>query len=177
MTLFRSAGTLMLPRGSPPQMICLVQCAEMNHLHEFVVITVIHRHADDHRALHLESLLQSGCDLIRSLNHQTLSAECLRESNYIDRTKLGSRGAFVFRELLKSDHVISAINPNHVDEVAFQPNGGFEFRRRKQESTIARDGDHLFTRPRKTCRNRPRQADPERLLPVGHENLPSTEAV
>src|ERR1700757_5319047 len=79
----------------------------MNHFHKFVVVAVVHRHTDDNGALHLQSLLKGRRSLVRRINIQPLSAEGLRESDYINWTKLGAGSSPIFRDLLKGDHVVS----------------------------------------------------------------------
>src|ERR1700747_3650447 len=79
----------------------------MNHFHKFVVVAVVHGHTDDNGDSHLQNLLQGGSDLVRRINHQALSAEGLRESDYINWTKLGAGSSPIFRALLKGDHVVS----------------------------------------------------------------------
>ena len=83
-----------------------------------MVVAIIYRHSDNHGPVHRESFLDGGRDLIGRLYPQPLGAECLGESNDIDRTKVDARGSPIFRHLLKADHIVRAVNPNQVNKVA-----------------------------------------------------------
>jgi len=77
---------------------------------------------------------------------------------------------------LKSDHVVSAVNPDKMNEIALEPDRSLEFHRGIEKTAITRDGDHLSW-TNQASGNGPWQSNTKRLLSVRHENLPGTEAV
>ena len=60
----------------------------MDHLHELVVVPVVHRYPDDHGSLHREGSLQRGRDLIGPVDPQPMSAEGLGKGHDVDRAEL-----------------------------------------------------------------------------------------
>src|SRR4029077_5258617 len=63
----------------------------MNHLHQPVVVPVVHRYADDNGSLHGESSLKRGRDLIGPFYLQSLSAKGFGKPHNIDGTKSHAR--------------------------------------------------------------------------------------
>ena len=65
-----------------------VERAGMHDLHQSVVVPVIHRDPNHHRASHLERPLQSGCELFRLSNHHPFGAKGLGQAHDIDWAEL-----------------------------------------------------------------------------------------
>jgi hypothetical protein len=60
----------------------------MDHLHELMIVPIVHRHTDDHWSLHREGSLQRGRDLLGAVYPQPVSAEGLGKWHDVDRTKI-----------------------------------------------------------------------------------------
>ena len=86
-------------------------------LKRFVVIAIIDLHANENRPRSVKSLFEHRRNLIWRLNHESFGAESLGILNWIDRAELYPGGAPVLLDFLHPDHVITAINPNHVDQM------------------------------------------------------------
>src|SRR6266481_2878070 len=149
----------------------------MDHLHQPVVVPVVHMYADDNRSLHCDGSLKRGRDLIGRFYTQPFCAKSFGKPDNIDGTKSHARKAPVFRHFLNANHVIRAVDPNQVYEVASEPNGRLKFHCGEQESPVSRDGDYFLAWTNQTRGDCPGQTHTEGLLSVGHQNLPRTIAV
>jgi len=115
----------------------LLKGALIDHLKELVIVAVIDVDANDHRPRRIERFLQDRDDLIRSSNHKTRGTECFGIFHRIDRTEIASGLAAVFLYFLHGDHVIRAIDLDHMNEVRFEGDCRFKFHRRKKKSAVA----------------------------------------
>src|SRR5262249_26775568 len=131
----------------------------MDNLHQLVVVPIVHRDTDDHGSLQCESLLQRRCDLIGLFDGEPSSTECLGESCYIDGAELDSRRSAILGHFLETNHVIGAVDPNQVHEVAFEPYRSLQFHGGEQEASISRNRNHLLAGSNKARSDSPRQPD------------------
>src|SRR5580692_2917847 len=125
-------------------------------LEELDALAVIDMHANQHWPRSVERLVQCRCNLVGALDAKALGSEGFGILDRIDRTQFYSRGATVFELLLGSNHVVASVNPDHVNQIGFQPHRGFQFVSRKQETAIPRDREHLFLWTNDRRRNGPR---------------------
>src|SRR6266850_1889238 len=133
--------------------------------------------ADEHRPLHLERCPECRRDLIGSLDPEAPGPEGLGEAHDVDRAEVDAGRTAVLGHFLEADHVVRAVDPDQVDEVALEAHRGLELGRRKQEPAIAGDGHHLVAGADETRRDGPGQCHPQRLLPVGDQHLSGAKAV
>src|SRR5579864_970544 len=90
------------------------------------VVAIVHRDIDQYRSCYIHGLPQCWRELIRRFDGETLRTEGLRIFHGVDRTEIASRGAAVLHTFLEGDHVVVAIAPDHVNEVAIESYGCFQ---------------------------------------------------
>src|SRR6202034_669592 len=83
----------------------------------------------------------------------------------------------IFLLFLDSDHVVSSIDPDHVDEIRSEPYRGLEFHPGKEKTAITRDRKDLFGWTNEGGRNRPRKRHSQCLLAIADQNLSCAEAI
>ena len=156
--------------------ICLVEKMLVHFLEELMIVSVIDSNANQDRAGNLKSLLQRCSNLIGRLDHEAGCSKRLGILDDIHWPEVDSRCAFVLWKFLDGNHVVGAVDPNHMNEVELQPHGSFEFHRGKQESSVARDGQCLFVWSHQARCDSPGQGDAQRLLAIADQDLPRSEA-
>src|ERR1700758_4906409 len=92
-----------------------VDAVLMDSLKQFVVIAIIAVYANEHGPWSVKRLLKYRRNLIWRLNHESLGTESLGVFDWIDRAELYPGRAPVLLGFLHRDHIIAAIDPNHVD--------------------------------------------------------------
>src|ERR1700757_220551 len=86
-------------------------------LKQFVIIAIIDMYANENRPWSVKRFRKHRRNLIWRLNHESLGAESLGVLDWIDRAELYPRRAPVLLGFLHRNHVITAVDPNHVDEM------------------------------------------------------------
>lgn len=71
----------------------LVEHVGMDHLHQPVVVPVVHRYSDDHGSLHREGFLERGRNLIGVFNPHPSRAESLGKSDHVNGAELDAGSA------------------------------------------------------------------------------------
>src|ERR1700687_2045470 len=79
-----------------------LQNAALVHLLEQLhILSVIHMNAHEHRTGSVESLAQSGSDLVWAIDSQPRGTECLRVLDRVDGPKINAGDAIVLDALLR----------------------------------------------------------------------------
>src|ERR1700678_1455766 len=155
----------------------LVNTPFIHQLEELVIVAIVYVYPDEYGTRSVEGLLKHSLDLVRRLNHETMGSERLRILYGINRAERRARGAAVLLFFLDGDHVVGAIDPDHVNKVRLETNGSLKLHTRKQETTVAGDRQDLFGWANERGCNSPRKCDSECLLTVGDEHLSRAEAI
>ena len=71
--------------------LALVQSFGMQIFHQAVIVAIIYWHADNHWALHCESLLQCRRNLLWTFDLQSSGAEGLSKPDYVHRPEGNAR--------------------------------------------------------------------------------------
>ncbi|TKW50239.1 hypothetical protein CTA1_9682 [Colletotrichum tanaceti] len=141
-------------------------------LHELVVVRVVDVDVDHAHALVAQGLPHDGLEVGRAAHAQALGPERLGVLDKVDAAQVDAGAAAVLVDLLELDHVVLAVVPDEVRDVAALPHRRRQLLAAEQEAAVAADADDLL-RARRPLRERradgPRQRHAERLLHVGHE--------
>jgi hypothetical protein len=95
----------------------LVNTIRVNHFEELMVVPIIGVNSHQHRPRCIKCFLQHRSYLVGSSEHESHGAERFSIFHVVDRTKIDSGFAAVFRNLLNANHVIGAVDPDHMDNV------------------------------------------------------------
>src|SRR5580704_9771890 len=139
----------MQSRPSPPAELNelapkLVNAVPLDHLEQPMVVPVVDVNPDDNRTCHSKSLLHDWYNIIGRVDHQPRRAKCLGILDVVDRAEVSPRAAPVLQLLLNGYHIVSAIDPDHVNDVRLEAHGGLEFHRGKEEAAVSGDGKNLL---------------------------------
>jgi hypothetical protein len=107
--LFHAIRHEVLLRAAKRPVHSSIEHIGLQDLHEPMVVAIIHRNANNHRALCFESPLDRGRDLIGRFYPEPFGAKGLGKPDNIDGTKIHARCPPVFRHCLKADHVIRTV--------------------------------------------------------------------
>src|SRR3984957_5279968 len=163
-------------RASPEPTSELDQKMLMHFLEQQMVVPVVDIDPDEDRTLHLKCFAQLLPNFTGGVDEQALGAKSFRVLDNVDRAEIHARSPFVLGSLLNRNHVVGTIDPNHMDQIQLQSNGGFQFHCREQKTAIARDPQCLLMWPHGSGRDAPRQPHAQRLLSVANQNLARSEA-
>src|SRR5215467_926323 len=100
-----------------------VQRLRMQIFHQAVIVAIVDRHADDHRAWHRERFLKCRRDLLWPFDLQSSGAKSLGKPDDINWPQGDTGQPPVLCRFLNANHVIETINPHQMDEVGFQTDG------------------------------------------------------
>src|SRR5215469_498232 len=106
--------------------IFLEKRVRLQILGQLQVFTVVDRNPDNHWSGYLQCFLKCRCDLVRMVDIHSLCAESFRELHEIDRSKVHAGSTTILRYFLEAHHVVAAIDPHDVYEIAFQTDGRFQ---------------------------------------------------
>ena len=149
----------------------------MNHVgmqrgHQALIVAIVDRHADQHRAVNGHRLFQHGFDLVGRTDLQAPGAHRFGELHDVDRPESHTRFATVGRHLLETHHVVGAVDPHEMHEVALEPHRRLELDGGEQEAAVARHRDDFTRGIGEAGRDRPGQCDAQRLLAIADQDLP-----
>src|ERR1700757_1281618 len=105
----------------------LVDAVFVEHLEERMIVAIVHMDSDDYRPLRVKGLLHDRSDIVRLVDHETRRSERLGIPDVVDWTEVGSRTAAVFQFLLRGYHIVSPIDPDHVNDVRLEANRRLQF--------------------------------------------------
>src|ERR1700678_1639519 len=123
-------------QSSGKTLLGLVEKVLVHLLEQLVIVAIIYANPNQNGARNLERLLECWTDLIGCIDHEPARPKSFGILHNVDWPEIDSRCAFVFRLLLDRNHVIGAVDPNHMNEVQFQSHCCLEFHCGKQESSV-----------------------------------------
>jgi hypothetical protein len=109
----------------------LVNTPFIHQLKELVIVAIVYVYPDEYGTRSVKGLLKHSLDLVRRLNHETMGSERLRILYGIERAERRARRAAVLLFFLDGDHVVGAIDPDHVNKVRLETNGSLKLHTRK----------------------------------------------
>ena len=131
----------------------------MQLAHQQRVIAIIYRDGHYRRAVDVHRRAQGRLQRLGAFHGKPFRAEGFGIGFKIHRPELDAGQALVFFLFLDSDHVVAVIDPDKMQHVGFQADGGLQLHARLQEAAVAGDGDHFALRIDQPGADGPGQGD------------------